>query len=62
LRVPPNNVSVIGGHRNQHCTNEFSNYWILTPPLHVLPVPRDDFFRAANYLFLTPCFRATSDD
>jgi hypothetical protein len=34
--------------------NEFSNYRILTPPLRALPVPRGDFFRRANYPFLTP--------
>jgi hypothetical protein len=42
------------GVTSEHCTNEFSNYRILTPPLRAFPVPHGDFFRPANYPFLTP--------
>jgi hypothetical protein len=50
------------GVRSHFLTNEFSNYRILTPPLRAFRAPNGDFFRLANYPFLTPCFRATSDD
>ena len=36
------------------CTNEFSNYRILTPPLHTFHFPHGDFSRSANYPFSTP--------
>jgi hypothetical protein len=42
------------GVESEHCTNEFSNYRILTPPLHAFPVPHGEIPRPANYPFLTP--------
>jgi hypothetical protein len=51
--VFPEAVDVIGV-TSEHCTNEFSNYRILTPPLRAFHVPHGDFFRPANYPFSTP--------
>jgi hypothetical protein len=49
------------GAMSEHCTNEFSNYRILTPPLRAFRVSHGDFFRPANYPLLTPRFGSTSD-
>jgi hypothetical protein len=54
--------SMVIGVTSEHCTNEFSNYRILTPPLRAFPVLHGDFFRRANYPFSTPWFGSTSDD
>jgi hypothetical protein len=46
---------LVTGVTSEHCTNEFSNYRILTPPLRAFPVPHGDFSRpTTNYPFSTP--------
>jgi hypothetical protein len=43
------------GVESEHCTNEFSNYRILTPPLHAFPVLHGDF----SARFQLPVFDAS---
>jgi hypothetical protein len=45
---------LFAGVTSEYCTNEFSNYRILTPPLRAFPVPHGDFSRPTNDPVSTP--------